>query len=243
MLATLATKVKQLWTEMHAETIQTKSEITIVGDCVYKKNNQWENVSNELYMYRRLKLRSIPNIANFDSVTIKMEYAGTRINNVPDGYKLLGPIIKTLYLIIKNDLIYLDIKPENICFMNGKITLIDFELCNYVDQHYNFTDVYIYWPPEFVHHVACHALYNNYLDKVNELLLYYYKITIPFTKINGDQCCEIYNDNIKTNIWSIGVMLHILKAEGKYLEMAQKCIHWNPKLRPSYDDIISLYQN
>lgn len=239
-ILTLATKVKQLWVEMHAEKIQTKADIKIIGNKVYKKSYEYFDTGRELFTYNKLMEHKIPNISVLLSVTIEMKYAGPIILNVPNGYKLLKPIYETLQSLIKKQIIYIDIKPENICVLDGEVTLIDFELCNCLRFKYDFDQIYAYWPPEFVQHSSDANTYNKCIDTINEVLFTYYKITIPFHKITDEECQTIRNSNIKTNIWSIGVLLYLLKAEGKYLEMAQKCIHWNPELRPSYDDLINM---
>lgn len=217
------------------------SDVIIINNKIVKKNTKnLQYGADEIH--NLMLFKKLNNIVQIRSINIEFDYRGQTIDNVPDAYMKLKPIIETLYEIIKMGYIYIDIKYENILIDdNDKLTLIDFEICYklktaYVEFIIDFHScVYRVFPIELVLEEITVDNYNSYVDKYNHIN------PINVQHITSIDCFNIPKEDlmIQANIWSIGVLLFDLNAEGKYLELAKKCINADPMKRPTYEELIN----
>lgn len=210
---------------------------------VLKENTDINEIINELWFINLFS--AIPNIVQPKSIIIKMHDEGVVLSRIPNAYLKLLPIIQTLHYIIKTGYIYLDVKASNILCKDDQLTLIDFELClkltKNIDIYALFPEntYYPILPPELYISEMTIGKYNEYVDQYKKQL-----ITIPFQYATDVECFKLtkYTMTIQANIWSIGILLYNLDAKGKYLELAEKCINVDPMKRPTYPDIIQLFE-
>lgn len=115
------------------EQLKCEKENNNIDKCynkIYKKKQKISNISlNELYIHHLLNKKSkhIVNMifAELDNNNINI-YMDRGTTNLPNNIKTIYRIMKAIYVVHNNNVLHLDIKPENFINNNGNIIIIDF---------------------------------------------------------------------------------------------------------------------